>query len=146
MHADSIRNEKVKILLVDDTPGNLTALEAVLESLDQELVKVHSGAEALRRILTEDFAVILLDVRMPGMDGLETAALIRQREKSRYTPIIFLTAVDTENSHVARGYSAGAADYILKPFDAAILRSKVNVFVEIFKMTEKLKTQEESLR
>ncbi len=138
MHADSIRNEKVKILLVDDTPGNLTALEAVLESLDQELVKVHSGAEALRRILTEDFAVILLDVRMPGMDGLETAALIRQRERSRHTPIIFVTAYRDDEKAI-QGYDLGAVDYLIKPIQPEILKSKVAVFIDLAKKNQLLK-------
>src|SRR6266545_701870 len=98
---------KVRILLVDDRPANLTALEAVLEDLSQDIVKATSGKEALRWLLKHDFAVILLDVRMPEMDGFETAALIRQRERSRHTPILFLTA-HKEEEHQFRGYDAGA--------------------------------------
>jgi signal transduction histidine kinase len=125
-------NEKVKILLVDDKPQNLLALEAALADLGQELVKAGSGPEALRRVLTDDFAAILLDVRMPGMDGLETAALIRQREKSRGTPIIFLTAYGDEQQ-IFRGYDTGAVDYLIKPVVPEILRAKVAVFVELSK-------------
>ena len=124
--------KRAKILLVDDREENLLALEAILSSLDQELVRAHSGDEALKRLLTDDFAVILLDVQMPGMDGFETAQRIKQRERNRQTPIIFLTALDRESKHAFRGYAVGAADYITKPFDPWLLRSKVSVFVELF--------------
>ena len=96
---------------MDDQPNNLLALEAVLDHPKYSLVKAHSGQEALRHLLREDFAVILLDVMMPGMDGFETAELIRERERTRYTPIIFVTAIGRSDAHVARGYSAGAVDY-----------------------------------
>jgi PAS domain S-box-containing protein len=123
--------ERPSVLLVDDRPENLLALTAVLEPLDVRLVTAGSGEEALRALLAEDFAVVLLDVQMPGMDGFETAGYIRGRERSARTPIIFLTAVSTDISQVLRGYEAGAVDYVLKPFDPVVLRSKVAVFAEL---------------
>jgi PAS domain S-box-containing protein len=132
---------KVDVLLVDDHPENLLALEAILDSLGQNLVKANSGEEALRRLLNQDFAVILLDVQMPGMDGFETATLIRQRERSRHTPIIFLTAFSTSDTLVFKGYSLGAVDYLLKPIEPEILTSKVAVFVDLFKKTAEVKRQ-----
>jgi diguanylate cyclase (GGDEF)-like protein/PAS domain S-box-containing protein len=133
--------QKVNILLVDDQPKNLLALSAILDSPDLNLVKAHSGIEALRCLLNQDFAVILLDVQMPQMDGFETAMLIRQRERSQHTPIIFITALNRDDTHVERGYSLGAVDYLLKPFAPEILKSKVAVFVELFKKTQLLKQQ-----
>jgi len=132
---------KVNILLVDDRVENLLSLEAVLSSLGENLVKAHSGEEALRRLLDQDFAVILLDVQMPGMNGFETADLIRNRPRSRYTPIIFLTAFSTSDEFVFRGYSSGAVDYLLKPIDPVILTSKVSVFVDLFRKNEIIKQQ-----
>jgi CheY-like chemotaxis protein len=111
--------QKAKILLVDDRPENLLALEAILSALDQTLVRASSGEEALKALLTDDFAVILLDVQMPGMDGFETAAHIKRRERTRDIPIIFLTAINHGPHHTFRGYAAGAVDYISKPFDDA---------------------------
>src|SRR5215213_1025255 len=137
--------EKINILMVDDSPTNLLALETILQGPDRNLVKAMSGDEALRYLLNIDVAVVLLDVYMPGIDGLETAALIRGREKSRDIPIIFLTADSTGNRHIAKGYSLGAVDYILKPVEPDILRSKVAVFVELFKKTEEIKRQAELL-
>src|ERR1700730_13555722 len=113
--------QKVNILLVDDQPNNLIALEAVLEGLGQNLVKANSGSEALKSLLNDQFAVILLDVLMPGMDGFETAALIRQREKTQRTPIIFLTAIGNSEIHMFKGYSVGAVDYLSKPIVPEIL-------------------------
>jgi signal transduction histidine kinase len=130
-----------KILAVDDNASNLVALEGMLTELGQPIVCAHSGEEALRHLLKEDFAVILLDVVMPGMDGYETAAMIRAREKSRYVPIIFLSAMDEETTHVARAYAAGAVDFVFKPIDAMILRSKVAVFVELQKRAEEIRRQ-----
>lgn len=132
---------KVNVLLVDDHPANLLALEAILHSLGPNLVKANSGEEALRHLLTQDFVLILLDVQMPGMDGFETAELIRKRERSRYTPIIFLTAFSTSDNLVFRGYSLGAVDYLFKPISPEILTSKVAVFVDLFKKTEEVKRQ-----
>jgi PAS domain S-box-containing protein len=137
--------EQVNILMVDDRPENLLTLEALLEPLGQNLIKAFSGREALRRLLDEDFAVILLDVEMPGMDGFETAELIRGRERSQFTPIIFLTAINTSNTHVFKGYSLGAVDYLLKPIVPEILRSKISVFIELFRKTEEVKRQAETL-
>jgi serine phosphatase RsbU (regulator of sigma subunit)/CheY-like chemotaxis protein/anti-sigma regulatory factor (Ser/Thr protein kinase) len=121
----------VNILLVDDNPENLLALEAVLEPLGQRLVRATSGEEALRLLLREEFAVILLDVRMPGMDGLETARYISARQRTRHTPIIFLTGHDADVDQAFRGYQSGAVDYVVKPFEPGVLRSKVSVFVRL---------------
>jgi signal transduction histidine kinase/DNA-binding response OmpR family regulator len=131
---------KASILVVDDKPERVLAIAAVLEDLQQEIVKASSGKEALRCLLKQDFAVILLDVNMPGMDGFETAALIRQRSQSRRTPIIFITAFGDE-MHMAQGYSLGAVDYILAPVVPDVLRTKVMVFVDLYKKTEEVKRQ-----
>ncbi|MBW4511587.1 MAG: response regulator [Scytonematopsis contorta HA4267-MV1] len=132
---------KANILLVDDKPENLLALEAILGNLGENLVQANCGEEALRCLLHQDFAVILLDVQMPGMDGFETASLIRSRQRSRQTPIIFLTAFGANDQMQFKGYSLGAVDYLLKPINSDILLSKVNVFVELYKKTEALKQQ-----
>jgi two-component system, sensor histidine kinase and response regulator len=132
---------RVNILLVDDQPANLVALEAMLQGLDQNLVRAESGREALKELLTQDFAVILLDVKMPDMDGFDTATLIRQRDKSRHTPIIFLTAADPSHTQAVRGYAVGAADYLVKPVVPEFVRSKVSVFVELAKKSEMLRRQ-----
>ncbi|GAA4985614.1 response regulator [Yinghuangia aomiensis] len=138
--------EKAKILLVDDRQENLLALEAILSALDQTLVRAHSGEEALKALLSDDFAVILLDVQMPGMDGFETAAHIKRREKTRDIPIIFLTAINHGPHHTFRGYAAGAVDYISKPFDPWVLRAKVAVFVDLYKKNCQLREQAALLR
>jgi signal transduction histidine kinase/DNA-binding response OmpR family regulator len=135
--------EKVSILIVDDRPDKLLAHETVLAELNENLVRATSGKEALRCLLKQDFAVILLDVNMPGMDGFETAALIRQRQRSETTPIIFISAVNDTETHVSRGYSLGAVDYILTPVVPEILRAKIAVFVDLFKKTEQIKRQAE---
>ena len=129
-HVDDV--EKVDILLVDDQPSNLMALESILGDMDLNLVRAESGRGALRALLERQFAVILLDVQMPDLDGFETASLVRERDKSRGTPIIFLTALSRSETHVFRGYELGAVDYIFKPYQPEILRYKVNVFVELF--------------
>ena len=136
-------DEKVNILIVDDRPDKLLAHEILLEELNQNLVKATSGKEALRCLLKEDFAVILLDVNMPGMDGFETASMIRQRPRTETTPIIFISAVNDTENHVSRGYSLGAVDYILTPVVPEILRAKIMVFVDLFKKTEQIKRQGE---
>ncbi|MGH3329597.1 MAG: response regulator [Streptomycetales bacterium] len=138
--------ERVKILLVDDRQDNLLALEATLSSLDQILVRAGSGDEALKALLVEDFAVILLDVQMPGLDGFETASRIKQRAKTKDIPIIFLTAYNQEPHDAFRGYAAGAVDYISKPFDPWVLRAKVTVFVDLHKKNRQLREQAELLR
>jgi signal transduction histidine kinase len=144
-HEDMQPELNVNILMVDDHPENLVALEAILDSLGQNLVKATSGMEALRCLLNQDFAVILLDVQMPGMDGFETATLIRQRPRSQYTPIIFITAINRSDTHVARGYSLGAVDYLFKPVEPEILISKVAVFVSLHKKTAQVKRQAKQL-
>src|SRR5205809_247795 len=137
--------ETPSILIVDDSRDKLVALESILVDLRVNIVKARSGKEALRRLLAEDFAVVLLDVRMPGMDGFETATLIRERSKTAHTPIIFITAFGDE-THVARGYSLKAVDYILTPVVPDVLRTKVSVFVELFRATAEVKRQADSLR
>ncbi len=139
--ADRPNDDRVNILLVDDQPANLVALEAMLEDLGQNLVRAESGREALKRLLSDDFAVILLDVKMPEMDGFETAELIRQRDRSRHTPILFLTAADTSQTQAVRGYAVGAVDYLIKPVVPEFVRSKVAVFVELAKKNELLRRQ-----
>src|SRR5687767_12008839 len=122
-------NERVNILLVDDSVNNLISLAAILKDLGYNVVKAQSGNEALRCLLDQEFAVILMDVNMPIMDGFETAAMVRGREKSRHTPIIFLTATTYSDTDMFKGYSAGAVDYMFKPVIPEILRAKVAVFV-----------------
>jgi signal transduction histidine kinase len=138
--------EKVPILMVDDQPEGLMALEATLAPLGHQLVTARSGREALRHLLHQDFAVVLLDVVMPEMDGFETAQLIREREKSRNTPILFLTALSRGEVPEFRAYAVGAVDYLLKPYEPDILRSKVSVFVDLFRKTELVRRQAEALR
>src|SRR4030095_9741954 len=138
--------DRVNILLVDDQPENLTVIEEILSDLGQNLVKARSGREALRCLLKQQFAVILLDVQMPVMDGFETAELIRERKQSASTPIILLTAKYTEDTDSTLGYSLGAVDYLIKPFVPEILRSKVSVFVELFRKSEEIKRQSELIR
>jgi signal transduction histidine kinase len=133
--------DKVNILVVDDRSDKLLAYEVMLADLKQNIVCVRSGKEALRRLLQEDFAAILLDVNMPGMDGFETAALIRQRQCCETTPIIFVSAINDTVNHISRGYSLGAVDYILTPVVPDILRAKIAVFVDLFKKTEQIKRQ-----
>lgn len=138
--------QKARILLVDDRAENLVALEAILSSLNQELIPVRSGEAALKALLTDEFAVILLDVVMPGMDGFETAAHIKRSAHAHDVPIIFLTAAGAEPDHAFRGYDAGAVDYIAKPFDPWVLRAKVAVFVDLYVKNRQLREQAELLR
>ncbi|KJH72415.1 hybrid sensor histidine kinase/response regulator [Aliterella atlantica] len=138
--------EQVNILIVDDRPENLLALEAILDNLKANLVRANSGEQALRCLLNQDFAVILLDVQMPGIDGFETATLIRQRERSRHTPIIFLTAFSKSDELRSKGYATGAVDYLLKPIQPEILISKVAVFIELFRKTAKIERQAAQLK
>ena len=138
--------EKAKILLVDDRAENIVALEAILSSLNQVLVPARSGDAALKALLSDEFAVILLDVLMPGMDGFETAAHIKRRPKTRDVPIIFLTARNAEPDYAFRSYSAGAVDYIAKPFDPWVLRAKVSVFVDLYTKNQQLSDQAAMLR
>jgi PAS domain S-box-containing protein len=139
------RRDPVNILLVDDQPNNLIALEAMLGDMGENLIKADSGIQALRSLLDLDFAVVLLDVNMPEMDGFETARLIRQREKSKATPIIFLTAQGPNERNIFRGYSLGAVDYLFKPIVPEILRSKIAVFVDLFRKNLELREQASEL-
>jgi len=141
----AMNQSKVKLLLVDDTPENLISLEAALDSLGQELVLARSGREALRHLLEDNFAAILLDVKMPEMDGFETAELIRSRPRSRNTPILFLTGYKSEE-HLFRGYDLGAVDFLFKPIVPEVLRSKVSVFVELSRKADLLEQQAATLR
>ncbi len=134
------RQAPAAILVVDDRPDKILVFRSVLEEIGQEVVSVSSGEEALKQVLDHDFAVILLDVNMPGMDGFETAALIRKRKRSAHTPIIFMTAYSDE-MHAAQAYSLGAVDFILTPFAPEVLRAKVRVFVELHQMAEHIKRQ-----
>lgn len=137
---------RVNILVVDDRPDKLMALEAILSALNENLVLARSGKEALRALLRQDFAVILLDVSMPGMDGFETARLIRQRPSSEFTPIIFITSIHASDHKAVEGYSLGAVDYLFTPIVPEVLRAKVAVFVELHRKTELVKRQAEQLR
>jgi PAS domain S-box-containing protein len=138
-------HDRIKILLVDDTPENLVSLEAALDGLGQDLVLANSGTEALRHLLEDDFAAILLDVKMPEMDGFQTAELIRSRKRSRDIPILFLTGYKSDE-HLFRGYDLGAVDFLFKPIVPEVLRSKVSVFVELSRNTRLLRHQTEVLR
>jgi CheY-like chemotaxis protein len=135
-----------KALLVDDRRDNLIALEAMLQGLPVEPVAVESGEAALKQLLIDDFAVILLDAQMPDMDGFETAAHIKRRERTRQIPIIFLTAADRDGELALRGYAVGAVDYLTKPFDPWVLRAKVSVFVELWTKSQELARQAEAVR
>ena len=135
-----------KALLVDDRKDNLIALEAILQGLPVEPVAVESGAAALKQLLIDDFAVILLDAQMPEMDGFETASHIKHRERTRHVPIIFLTAADRDAQLALRGYAAGAVDYLTKPFDPWVLRAKVSVFVDLWTKTRQLEAHADAAR
>lgn len=139
-------NDRVNILLVDDHPPNLVALEAILGSLGENMVRATSGREALRHLLRQSFAVILLDVQMPQMDGFETASLIRARESSRHTPIIFVTAADPSDDLASRGYALGAVDYIFKPIVPETLRAKVSVFIELYRTSREVQKLYDNLQ
>jgi signal transduction histidine kinase len=138
--------DRVQILLVDDRAENLLALEAILEPLGQELTRASTGPEALRKVLETEFAAILLDVQMPGMNGFEVAEIIKSREKSRTIPIIFLSAISKEDAYVFKGYSMGAVDYVFKPFNPDVLRSKVAVFVDLYMKQREIQRQGDLLR
>jgi CheY-like chemotaxis protein len=134
-------NRQVKILLVDDNEESLVALEAILRPLQQRLFKARSGQEAMKLMLRQEFAVVLLDVLMPGMDGFETATHIKRLDQTRDVPIIFLTGTEPSAGAAFRGYAVGAVDYLTKPFDPWVLRSKVAVFIELFRKTAVLVEQ-----
>jgi PAS domain S-box-containing protein len=140
-HARTYSEPRANILLVDDRPSNLVALEATLAPLNQRIVKASSGEEALKHLLLDEFALILLDVQMPGMDGFETAALIKEHPRTRHVPIIFITAISREATHLFRGYQHGAVDYLLKPVDTGILRSKAAVFIDLWRKEKQIAEQ-----
>lgn len=145
MSAEETTDERASILLVDDMEDNLIALEAVLGSLNEPLVRARSGEEAMKALLRQRFAVVLLDIRMPGMDGFETAANIKRLDQTKDVPIIFLTGTDADAGYAFRGYATGAADYLTKPFDPWVLRAKVTVFLDLHRKNqqlERLLTQE----
>ncbi|MGH3797222.1 MAG: response regulator [Pseudonocardiaceae bacterium] len=135
-----------RVLIVDDRWENLLALEALMQGLPVEPVTVSSGEAALKRLLVDEYAVLLLDAHMPGMDGFETAGHIKQRERTRHIPIIFLTAVDYDAHLAFRSYEAGAVDYITRPFDPWMLRAKVAVFADLWRTTAELAVQAEAAR
>jgi CheY-like chemotaxis protein len=143
---NSTDRQTAKVLLVDDRRDNLLALEAILQGLPVLSVGAHSGEEALKHLLVDDFALILLDAQMPDMDGFETARHIKRRERTRHIPIIFLTAADRDSQLALRGYAVGAVDYLSKPFDPWVLRAKVSVFVELWTKTQQLHAQAEVTR
>ncbi len=138
-------DRRVKLLMVDDRPENLLALEAIIEPLGQTLFSAQSGEEALKCVLQHEFACILLDVQMPAMNGFDVAQIIKSRERSRYIPIIFLSAINKEDSYVFKGYSMGAVDYVFKPFNPDVLRSKVAVFVDLYLKQQQIREQGELL-
>ena len=137
---------RASILIVDDRPENLLALEAILDPLGHELIRANSGAEALKKLLVHDFAAILIDVQMPGINGFETVEIIKSRERTRHIPVIFLTAISKEEQYVFKGYEVGAVDYMFKPLQPEVLRSKVSVFVELHLKNERIREQERELR
>jgi CheY-like chemotaxis protein len=138
--------DRAKALLVDDRRENLLALEAILQGLPVEPVAVESGEAALKQLLIDDFAVILLAAQMPDMDGFETASHIKRRERTRHVPIIFLTAADRDAQLALRGYAVGAVDYLTKPFDPWVLRAKVSIFVDLWTKNRQLHRQAETAR
>ncbi|MBW5422766.1 response regulator [Streptomyces sp. BG9H] len=138
MSAEPVADHRASILLVDDMEDNLLALEAVLASLNEPLVRARSGEEAMKALLRGRFALILLDVRMPGMDGFETAANIKRLDQTKDVPIIFLTGTDHDAGYAFRGYATGAADFLTKPFDPWVLRAKVMVFLELHRKNRQL--------
>ena len=139
-------NQPINVLIVDDRPENLFALEKVLKPLSLSIIQATSGNEALGKMLEYDFALVLLDVQMPEMDGFETAELMRSLDETKNVPIIFVTAINKDHQHVFQGYEKGAVDYIFKPYDADILRSKVNVLIDLFKKTQELKLTNQQLQ
>ncbi|MET9392169.1 response regulator [Streptomyces sp. NPDC006624] len=149
MSSTGTRHERAGILLVDDMEDNLTALEAVLASLNEPLIRARSGEEAMKAVLRQPVALVLLDVRMPGMDGFETASHLKRLVHTRDVPIIFLTGADDDAGLAFRGYATGAADYLTKPFDPWVLRAKVGVFLDLYRKgreVERLRAEVQELR
>jgi response regulator RpfG family c-di-GMP phosphodiesterase len=145
MSAEASTDDSAGILLVDDMEDNLIALEAVLGSLNEPLVRARSGEEAMKALLRRQFALILLDVRMPGMDGFETAANIKRLDQTKDVPIIFLTGAEDDAGYAFRGYATGAADYLTKPFDPWVLRAKVSVFLDLHRKSRQLELMDAHL-
>jgi signal transduction histidine kinase len=139
-------SDRPAVLVVDDNQANLTAMEAVLASLDVDVTKAASGEDALKHLLQQDFAVVLMDIQMPGLDGFETTELIRQRDRTRHTPIIFVTAIFTDDHSAQRAYALGALDFIRKPFDETVLRAKVSALVGHYRQVALIELQAEALR
>lgn len=147
-HSEDERSSEpaVKVLMVDDHPSNLLVLEAILEDLGHDLVRSTSGEEALQLLAQSDYAVVLLDVQMQGWDGFETAKRIREQERSRETPIVFLTAFESNSVTIEEAYALGAVDYLVKPVHPIVVRAKVKGFVDLFLKTERVKRQAEQIR
>jgi PAS domain S-box-containing protein len=142
----AVDGDRASILLVDDSPANLLTFETILADLNEPIVTARSGEEALRKLLSDDFAVIVMDVNMPGMTGFEAASLIRQRKRTQHTPIIFVSAISVDEVHAYRGYSIGGVDYIFAPIVPEVLRTKVRVFVDLYKQRREVQRQAELLR
>ncbi|HKY02809.1 MAG TPA: response regulator, partial [Burkholderiales bacterium] len=138
--------EPPRVLVVDDNPANLAVFEAILADPGFELVSAQSGVEAMRHLLNADFAAILLDMNMPTMDGIQTAQLVRERERSRDVPIIFITAYQPDQKQILAGYASGAVDYLVKPVSPEVLKSKVRIFVDLFRKTRQIEWQARQLR
>ena len=138
--------EKIRILLVDDKPGNLLAIENILENPNLDIIKASSGNEAIGLMLEHELALVLLDVQIPEMDGFETAEMMRGNERTKQIPIIFVTAISFEQKYVFNGYESGAVDYLFKPFDPYILKSKVKIFIELYKQKKVLKNTTNNLK
>src|SRR4028119_15040 len=134
-------DSQANVLLVDDRPENLLAMESILADLGQNLIRAGSGKEALRFLLVEDFALILLDVQMPDLNGFDLAEMIRERERTQHTPIIFVSATSKDEQYVFKGYSLGAVDYLTKPFQPEILKSKVRFFTKLYRQNQEIKRQ-----
>lgn len=139
-------DDNINILIVDDKRSNLLAMEALLEAPDRNILKADSGDQVLSVSMVHDFAVILLDVQMPGMNGIETARLLKQNNKTKNIPIIFVTAINKERHQVVEGYETGALDYIFKPFEPVILKSKVNCLIEMYREKRRLEIENIKLR
>ena len=138
--------KKYNILIVDDRPENLLTLESILESPELNIIKAHSGNEALGLLLEYDVALVLMDVQMPGMDGFETAEIMRSSERTKHIPIIFVTAISKQRKHIFRGYETGAVDYLYKPLDLEVLKSKIKAFIELFKYKTSLEETTQKLQ
>ena len=145
-HAANSSPDRARVLLVDDTPANLISLQAILNDPDYDLVGARSGEEALERIKSQEFGVVLLDVRLPGISGFDTAKLIRAYDRSRHTPIIFVTAADIDQKQTEKGYALGAVDFLVKPLSSVIVQAKVRGFVDLFHEKQRARHEADQLR